>query len=396
VSVLDGVAPLVGAISVATMVLLAADLYVIRAGLQTGVYPHVWAFTLLLVGAGRSGASAAQHAARARGLLGVPTLIVGAGIVGRKLASRLARDPQYGLRPVGLIDDAPLFPGAGGAGVPLLGGPDDLVEISEQTGARHVLVAFSSMTDRTMLPLVRRASAAGLEVSLVPRMFESVNDRLEYESLGGIPVLRLRGTDPRSWRFDVKHAADRIGSLFLLLMLSPLLLALAIAVRLSSAGPVVFRQPRVGRDGRVFELYKFRSMREPTGEPVSFLLPEGHAPGGVEGLDRRTLVGRFMRRTSLDELPQLFNVLRGELSLVGPRPERPEYAEQFRRDIERYGDRDRVKAGITGWAQVHGLRGQTSIEDRSEWDNFYIEHWSLWLDVKILILTVRAMLTPSE
>ena len=116
----------------------------------------------------------------------------------------------------------------------------------------------------------------------------------------------------------------------------------------------------------------------------------GRAPGGVEGFDRRTAVGRFIRRTSLDELPQLFNVLRGEMSLVGPRPERPEFVELFRHDVDRYGDRHRVKSGITGWAQVHGLRGQTSLSERVEWDNFYIENWSLWLDLKILLMTFAA------
>ncbi|MGZ4276228.1 MAG: exopolysaccharide biosynthesis polyprenyl glycosylphosphotransferase [Solirubrobacteraceae bacterium] len=395
VSVLDGVAPLVGAVSFATMMLVVIDLYVARADLATGVYPHVWVLSLLFVGLGRLAAVGAQHAARDHGLAGTPTLVVGAGIVGRKLAARLQRDPQYGLRPVGFIDDSPLFASAGPAGLPLLGGTDDLEDLIERTGAEHVLVAFSSMNDRSLLPLVRRAAAAGLEVSLVPRMFESLNDRLAYESVGGIPVLRLHGTDPRGWQFDVKHLLDRVLAAALLAACAPLLLALALAVRLSSPGSVVFRQPRVGRDGRVFDLFKLRSMRMAE-QDVAFAPSEGSAPGGVEGVDRRTAVGRFMRKTSLDELPQLLNVLRGEMSLVGPRPERPEYAEQFRRDIERYGDRDRVKAGMTGWAQVHGLRGQTSIEDRAEWDNFYIEHWSLWMDLKILLLTLKAVLGSAE
>jgi exopolysaccharide biosynthesis polyprenyl glycosylphosphotransferase len=395
VSVLDGVAPLVGAVSVATMALVVIDLYVAGGGLATGVYPHLWAFTLLFVGLGRITGLALQHTARGRGRSATPTLIVGAGLVGRKIASRLQHDPQYGLRPVGFLDDQPLFPGAGLAGLPLLGGVDDLEEATLTTGAQHVLFAFSSMTDREMLPLVRRASAAGLDVSLVPRMFESLNDRLTYESLGGIPLLRLRGTDPRGLLFDVKHLFDRAVALVALLACAPILAVLALAVRLSSPGPIIFSQPRVGRDGRPFELLKFRSMRPPDPSERFELAPDT-APGGVEGADRRTAVGRLMRRTSLDELPQLWNVLRGDMSLVGPRPERPEFAERFRRDIERYGDRDRVKAGITGWAQVNGLRGQTSIADRAEWDNHYIEHWSLWLDLKILVLTVRAMLTSAE
>src|ERR1019366_8589020 len=178
----------------------------------------------------------------------------------------------------------------------------------------------------------------------------------------------------------------------------------AIAVRLSSPGPALFSQRRVGRDGKVFDFYKFRSMRvapEKDGEDedtsaLDFLLAGDIAPGGVEGEDRRTAVGRFLRGTSLDELPQLFNVLRGDMSLVGPRPERPEFVELFRHDILRYGDRHRVKSGITGWAQVHGLRGQTSLAERVESDNYYIAHWSLGLDLKILALTVVALFRNAE
>jgi lipopolysaccharide/colanic/teichoic acid biosynthesis glycosyltransferase len=184
----------------------------------------------------------------------------------------------------------------------------------------------------------------------------------------------------------------------LLIVLSPVILATAIAVKLTSPGTVLFRQRRVGRDGRVFDFSKFRSMRDPPrtaaeGAPsaLDFLLAGDIAPGGVEGEDRRTAIGRFLRSTSLDELPQLFNVLRGDMSLVGPRPERPEFVELFRNDIIRYGDRHRVKSGITGWAQVHGLRGQTSLAERVEWDNYYIAHWSIGLDLKILALTLVAL-----
>jgi lipopolysaccharide/colanic/teichoic acid biosynthesis glycosyltransferase len=186
------------------------------------------------------------------------------------------------------------------------------------------------------------------------------------------------------------------------------------AVRLSSPGSVLYRQRRIGRDGRAFDLYKFRSMRlesrraasssQDAGSPngttdetgLQFLLGGDTAPGGVEGEDRRTAVGRALRRTSLDELPQLLNVLRGEMSIIGPRPERPEFVELFEHDIARYGDRHRVKSGITGWAQVHGLRGQTSLAERVEWDNYYIAHWSLGLDVKILVLTVAALFHDAE
>ena len=174
-----------------------------------------------------------------------------------------------------------------------------------------------------------------------------------------------------------------------LILISPLMVLLATLVRLSSPGPILFRQRRIGRDGHPFDVLKFRTMRVPDARSSQqFELPEGVAPGGVEGEDRCTPIGRWLRALSLDELPQFINVLRGDMCIVGPRPERPEYVEQFSRDVHRYEDRHRVKSGITGWAQVNGLRGQTSIADRVELDNFYIQNWSISLDLKILVLTV--------
>jgi lipopolysaccharide/colanic/teichoic acid biosynthesis glycosyltransferase len=206
-------------------------------------------------------------------------------------------------------------------------------------------------------------------------------------------------------QFALKHTFDRVFALVLLVGLSPVILCVALAVRLSSRGPVLFRQRRIGRDGKAFDLYKFRSMRlapeqtelsDDDSTAFEFLLGGDTAPGGVEGDDRRTPIGRFLRRSSLDELPQMLNVLRGEMSLIGPRPERPEFVELFNQDIIRYDDRHRVKSGITGWAQVHGLRGQTSLAERVEWDNYYIAHWSLGLDLKILALTFAALLRNGE
>jgi exopolysaccharide biosynthesis polyprenyl glycosylphosphotransferase len=243
-------------------------------------------------------------------------------------------------------------------------------------------------------------------------MFDTINNRVGYDTVGGLPLMSFTTIDPRGMQFALKHAFDRVFALVLLVLLSPLMLLAAIAVALSSPGPVLFRQRRVGRDGKVFSFYKFRSMRvpprrtatgdddaEPDDEEVGalqFLLGGDTAPGGVEGDDRRTSVGRFLRRTSLDELPQLLNVLRGDMSLIGPRPERPEFVKLFRQDVVRYGDRHRVRSGITGWAQVHGLRGQTSLAERVEWDNYYIANWSLGLDLKILALTLSALFRNAE
>jgi lipopolysaccharide/colanic/teichoic acid biosynthesis glycosyltransferase len=206
-------------------------------------------------------------------------------------------------------------------------------------------------------------------------------------------LLELHASKPRSISYSVKYALDRLVAAALLLLLSPLLVAAALAVFLSLGRPILYRQARVGRDGRVFGMLKFRTMRPPDNseDHVQEFVAE-RAPGGVEGTDRRTRVGTFLRTTSLDELVQLVNVLNGEMSMVGPRPERPEYVEYFASRVHRYDDRHRVKGGITGWAQIHRLRGQTSIQERVEWDNYYIENFSIWLDLKILLLTIPAIL----
>jgi len=307
---------------------------------------------------------------------------------------RLQSDPGYGMRPVGFLDSdprpsAPRDPAA--PFIPVLGGIEDLNAALERTGARRVILAFSKDPDEAMVDKVRHCQQQGIEVALVPRLYEAISERAELDHVGGMPLVSLRPLDPKGWQFMVKHTVDRTFAFLALLAFAPLMLAIAIAVRASSPGPILFRQRRVGRDGRVFDLLKFRTMREGSGEE-RFEPYRGFAPGGVEGEDRRTRVGHWLRRTSLDELPQFINVLRGEMSLVGPRPERPEFVRRFSAEVARYEDRHRVKSGITGWAQVNGLRGQTSIADRVEWDNYYIQNWSLRLDLRILAFTVIEIL----
>jgi exopolysaccharide biosynthesis polyprenyl glycosylphosphotransferase len=350
---------------------------------------RLWVFGLVYMGVARIVLRSLRRRAFSFEAFAAPTLIVGAGVVGQQLTHRLLTDRTYGLRPVGLIDADPLpaSPHRGASGVPVLGGLDDLPQAIAATGAQQLILAFSSDPDRLMLEKVEVCRRLGVSVLLVPRFYELMNDRATLDHLGGVPVVALRSIDPLGWQFTVKHALDRAFAAIALLALSPLLLAIALLVRVSSPGPSLFRQRRIGRDGREFDLLKFRTMRAGP-EPTLFELKAGMAPGGVEGIDRRTRVGRFLRATSLDELPQLLNVLRGEMSIVGPRPERPAFVERFVAEVDRYDRRHRVKAGITGWAQVLGLRGQTSITDRVEWDNFYIQNWSLWLDLKILALTL--------
>jgi exopolysaccharide biosynthesis polyprenyl glycosylphosphotransferase len=400
---LEGIGRLLAATSLAAVALIAGVALLYADAEPAPLIGRAWVFGTLYLGVGRLLLGWAHRRARVTRLAAKSTLIVGAGEVGAHVERRLLAQPELGLYPVGYLDVDPLpHDQVPGRRAPVLGPPADLAKIAGETSAEHVVLSFSSSPDRLLIPLVRECEALGLKVSLVPRLFESVNAHVSLEHLGGLPLFGLHTIDPKGWQFAIKHLLDRVAAAAGLLLLSPLLVGLALTVRLSSPGPILYRQRRIGRDGRNFELLKFRSMRpvETIADPgdasnVVALHPD-IAPGGVEGADRRTAVGRLMRRTSLDELPQLFNVLRGEMSLVGPRPERPEFVDLFGSRIARYTDRHRVKSGITGWAQVHGLRGKTSLADRVEWDNYYIENWSLGLDLKILLMTIAAAVEAAE
>jgi exopolysaccharide biosynthesis polyprenyl glycosylphosphotransferase len=391
-SLLETAANVLGVVSLSAMLTVAID------SMLGGHHPlaitiRLWIFSVVYLGVARMMLLSIRRKAVGTEAFATPTLIIGAGVIGEHLVRRLQGEPRYGLRPVGFLDADPLPRPEHNSSmsVPVLGGPDDLATAIEQTGARQVILAFSAEPDHVLVEKVEECQELGVDVSLVPRLYETINARSTLDHVGGLPLVSLRPTDPRGWEFAVKHAIDRTFAALTLLAVAPLMLAIAIAIRLTSPGPILFRQRRIGRDGHEFELLKFRSMRE--ADPGNeFDLPDGSAPGGVEGTDRRTWIGRYLRDLSLDELPQLLNVLRGDMSIVGPRPERPEYVERFSAQVTKYEQRHRVRSGITGWAQVHGLRGQTSIADRVEWDNWYIQNWSLRLDLRILALTVAEVL----
>jgi exopolysaccharide biosynthesis polyprenyl glycosylphosphotransferase len=353
-----------------------------------------WAFALVYLGCGRVALHWSQTKARVEGESVRRTLIVGAGKIGCLTARRLLETPELGLKPVAFLDKDPLVDPRETLDLAVAGASWDLDAVVAEYGIDQVIVTFSTAPDEVLLRLVRRCEELGIAVSVVPRLFERVPERHSVEHLGGIPLLTAHPANPKSLQFAVKYVLDRVLAAVALVLLSPVMAATALAVWISLGRPIFFRQVRVGRDGRTFEILKFRTMRQTSNspEPTEFELPDGVGPGGVEGDDRRTRLGAFLRASSIDELPQLINVLRGQMSMVGPRPERPEYVSQFERNVYRYGDRHRVKSGITGWSQVHGLRGKTSIADRAEWDNFYIENFSLWLDLKIMVLTSGAVL----
>lgn len=324
---------------------------------------------------------------RSRRVIGKQTLIVGCGVVGISLAYALTRERQCGLDPVGFVDSPP--PGmVGDLPVPLLGAVEDLPALMTQYRAEVVLVAYTHVSEDKLVPIIRRADRLPASLAVVPRLFELVPVRGTMDVISDIPLVRLPRPAFRSPFWPVKRIADFVFAGLALIVLSPLLLVLALVDRIVDGPGVIFRQERIGVDGKPFELLKFRSMR-----PVD--TAESQTKWNIKNDDRLSWFGKFLRTSSLDELPQLVNILRGDMAIVGPRPERPHFADQFSETYAYYGSRHRVPCGLTGWAQIHGLRGDTSIAGRARYDNFYIENWSLWLDIKIVLRTISSLTKGS-
>ncbi|MCP5025053.1 MAG: sugar transferase [Actinomycetia bacterium] len=342
-------------------------------------------FAVVAVVVGRISTYSAVRAARRRKWVQHRTLVVGAGFTGLEIVELLREHHEYGLQPIAYYDPAPL-PGISRP-VPVLGGITSVADAIAAAEADVVIVAFGSIPERKMVGILRACDRLRTEIFLIPRLYE-LYDRHghQVDSIWGIPVVRLPRCSHRSLAWPLKRGFDLVVSLVLLLALLPVFLACAIAVRLTSGPGVLFRQERVGLDGRHFEIIKFRTM-----VPTADHDPEVSWTGA--GTASTTRVGEVLRRSSLDELPQLWNVLKGEMSLVGPRPERPHWVGAFTEEYPAYQYRHRVPCGMTGLAQVHGLRGDTSIEIRVRFDNAYVESWSVWTDLKILALTALAVVT---
>ncbi len=357
-----------------------------------------WAFATVYLAAGRVALHWSRTQARRHGEALRPTLIVGAGRIGRLTARRLIAHPELGLKPIGFLDKEPMEAEEhGGVLLPVLGSSWDLDRVIAEQGVQQVIITFSTAPSEVLLRMVQHCEELGVNVAFIPRLFEKMNSKLTIDYLGGLPLVVPRPSNPRGVQFAIKYACDRVLAAVMLILTAPIMVAAAVGILLTLGRPVFFRQRRVGRDGREFDMLKFRTMRHPEEvDEVGYELPPDTAPGGVEGADRRTPFGAFLRRSSIDELPQLLNVVKGDMSLIGPRPERPAFVGLFEQSVYRYTDRHRVKSGITGWSQVNGLRGKTSLADRVEWDNYYIENWSLWLDIKILLLTTVSILRFSR
>jgi len=306
-------------------------------------------------------------------------LIVGAGDIGRMILQKITQSPGLGYKPVGFADDTPGRKEV--AGLPILGTTAQVGYLIREHHAQEVILALPDPSHEETLELISQCEREKATVRIFPNVFQIIASELSIDDLNGLPLLTVRDVALRGWRLTVKRAMDLVGSATILVLLSPFLLLLALAIKLDSPGPVFYAQERMGLDAKSFQVLKFRSMRADAEKDTGPVW-------ATKGDPRCTRLGAFIRRHSLDELPQFINVFLGDMSLVGPRPERPVFVEQFRQIVPRYMERHKEKAGITGWAQVNGLRGDTSIMERTKYDLWYIENWSLLLDLKIILKTV--------
>ncbi len=308
-------------------------------------------------------------------------LIAGSGDLGRLVADKIIEHRELGYQIIGFVDDKAAGDHLGYRGLPLLGTIDEAADIATREAVDHLYVALPPEQHVQMLALIESTSRECVDVKVVPDLLQVIALRARLEDLDGVPVININDVPLQGFNSIVKRAIDvAISGAALVILAAPFWIVAAL-VKLSSRGDVFYRQERMGLDGKPFMIFKFRSMYDDAEAATGPVFASEHDP-------RRTPLGKLLRRSNVDELPQLWNVLKGDMSIVGPRPERPLFVAQFKHKIPQYMLRHKVKAGITGWAQVNGWRGNTSIEKRIEYDLYYIENWSVRLDLKIMWLTL--------
>ena len=370
-------------VSIGTVISVAVSAFIFKGTPLEADYPRVmvvyaWLLAILLIMLGRAVHQVIRDALRDRGVGKDRLLIVGAGDIAHIIVQRILWSPQLGYDLIGTVHN--VEDGGSTLGVPVLGRVEDLPDLIERYDVDEVIVAIPEQGHREVVRVLSYCERGRVSIKIFPDIFQFVTTEAGIDDLGGLPLLTVRNFALRGYMLIVKRLMDIAGSAAGLVVFSPVMMLVAMAIKLESPGPVFFVQERMGLDGRPFKLIKFRSMRSDA---------ERSGPGWtVDNDPRQTRMGKLLRRIDIDELPNLINVLLGEMSLVGPRPEQPYYVDEFRNTVPRYMDRHREKAGMTGWAQVNGLRGDTSIVERTKYDLWYTEHWSILLDVKILMRTV--------
>lgn len=388
----DEVYSIFGAVSVGTMLTVSISALTFKDSVFELDFPramilYAWLISIALITLGREVHRRLWHYLRMRGLGRDRVMVVGGGEPAQAIIQKIQWSPYLGYDLVGVVsddEDRHEF-----AGVSVLGYISELTTIIESNEVDEVIIALPEGSHRQdIIRIVNMCHRGTIALKIFPDVFEFITAGVSIDDLGGIPLLNVRDIQLSGWKRSLKRVLDIFGASVGMVMISPLMMIFALLIRLESPGPIFYCQERMGLDGRPFQMVKFRSMRQDA---------EKDGPGWtVKDDPRRTKLGTWLRSHDVDEIPQLINVFLGDMSLVGPRPERPVYVEKFRRSIPRYMDRHREKAGMTGWAQVNGLRGNTSIAERTKYDLWYIENWSIWLDIKIIVRTLVGVVLGSS
>jgi exopolysaccharide biosynthesis polyprenyl glycosylphosphotransferase len=366
----------------AIVLVIAGNFFVREAEYSRLLIPIALIFSIGSVTASRFALERFLMYLRLKNKLGISrVLIVGTGQVARLVGEKISQHPQYGLSLQGYVCDTPDDVGQTLGSAKMIGTTDELSSLAKQYTIDQVLVAQPGLVRDRILTMIEECEREFIELKVVPDLLEMIASEISVEELYGIPFFSVKATPLQGWNLIVKRVFDAVVSGFLLVMLSPVILVLAILIKRDSSGSVFYKQERIGLDGKRFLLIKFRTMIDDAEHDTGPVWAKPNDP-------RITRIGRWLRAYDLDELPQLLNVLRGDMSLVGPRPERPFFVEQFKEQLPRYMARHNVKSGITGWAQVNGYRQNSSITQRLKYDLFYVKNWSLWFDVKILLMTL--------
>ncbi|MBX3057020.1 MAG: undecaprenyl-phosphate glucose phosphotransferase [Anaerolineae bacterium] len=387
ISRVDQVYSTVTAVTIGTLIAVAISTFIFKGNVIISDYPramivYTWFLTIVLLLIGRLAHQMVRSKLREYGLGRDRLLIVGSGEMAQIIIQRIQWSPYLGYELVGVVNGSE--PITQIQGIPVLGRPEDLPTLIDQYDIDEVIIAMPEKGHRETVHVLSYCERGRISVKIFPDVFQFMTSEASIDALGGLPLLSVRDYALRGYMLIFKRMMDLIGAIVGLIFFSPLMLLIAIAIKLESPGPVFFVQERMGLDGKPFRMLKFRSMRSDA---------EKHGPGWTLNNDpRQTRLGRFLRQVDVDELPQLINVFIGEMSLVGPRPEQAHYVEHFRRTVPRYMERHQEKGGMTGWAQVNGLRGDTSIEERTKYDLWYSANWSILLDIKILLRTVWQIL----
>lgn len=363
---------------VLTLLFLTEEMHFSRVAI--GIF---FALNTAVLGCKRIALRMVLRSYRERGFNQKNVVIVGGGDLARQYLDTIQRDRELGYQAVGYVSERPTL-----GVLKHLGSYGELERVLERVRPDEVVSAIPMEDYKRTPAIIGACEKVGVKLSIIPFYAEYMPSTPQFEDLNGLPLLNIRRIPLDNWaNAFTKRALDIFGSLALIVLTSPIMLFAAVGVRLSSPGPVIFRQKRVGKDKKPFYMYKFRSMR----------VNRDQDTGWSQDQDaRKTRFGAFIRKCSIDELPQFFNVLKGDMSLVGPRPEVPYYVEQFKEEIPLYMVKHQVRPGITGWAQVNGLRGDTSIKARIEHDIYYIEHWTIFFDIQILFLTLFKGVVNSE